>query len=451
MIGDSYYYIMFRHCLVVVFLVVAVTVSSFAPSLTKTRRLDRVDVHEQKHRTPSLSMASLHDEHSQKWHPKGRTTKKEFSQRKNEEQPNTLVPTIGREILAASLIFGSFLFVFPNPAAAMTPDFLQQPTRTAETKPIQSTSISTSKFLTISDELKIQPKYLDLAGDLKEELKFRAKQGKEKVEEKAKEVQEKQQIGADKRAAKNKEYDDMFDQAEIERNEYYSQRIISRDTYLQKLREDESKEDRSEYNKMMTAISPEATPIEYLRYKILESLKEENSIRAALAENKLKDQDDRETKVERTLLRISLEKAEQQTAKLRKDINLEESLETIKLQRQAEARVYQERAEIRERGKQESIENIRLIKEREQDTFEELRARKKEEAEELKFNNAQIMFDRRFDDLDRFEERKGVLAAKEKQADAAKLKDLRKELNQLAVEGATENVQGQQTPQPPTP
>jgi len=362
-----------------------------------------------------------------------------------------LVPTIGREILAASLIFGSFLFVPLDPAAAMTHDFLQQPTRTAETKPILSTSISTSKFLTISDELKIQPKYLDLAGDLKEELKFRAKQGKEKVEEKAKEVQEKQQIGADKRAAKNKEYDDMFDQAEIERNEYYSQRIISRDTYLQKLREDESKEDRSEYNKMMTAISPEATPIEYLRYKILESLKEENSIRAALAENKLKDQDDRETKVERTLLRISLEKAEQQTAKLRKDINLEESLETIKLQRQAEARVYQERAEIRERGKQESIENIRLIKEREQDTFEELRARKKEEAEELKFNNAQIMFDRRFDDLDRFEERKGVLAAKEKQADAAKLKDLRKELNQLAVEGATENVQGQQTPQPPTP
>jgi len=89
-------------------------------------------------------MASLHDEHNQKWHPKGRTTKKEFSQRKNEKQPNTLVPTIGREILAASLIFGSFLFVFPNPAAAMTPDFLQQPTRTAETKPIQSTSISIS-------------------------------------------------------------------------------------------------------------------------------------------------------------------------------------------------------------------------------------------------------------------------------------------------------------------
>jgi hypothetical protein len=412
-------------------------------------------------------MASLHetgavDKHNLKWHPIGRTIKKQYSQQMNKGQTNTLVPEIGREILAASLIFGSFLFVFPDPTAAMTPDFLQQPTRAAEPKTIPSTSISTSSisnsFLTISDyanpnEPRIQPKYLDLAGELKEELKFRAKQGKEKVEEKAKEIQEKQQIEADKRAAKNKEYDDMFDQAEKERNEYYSQRIISRDTYLQKLRDDESMEDRTEYNKMMTAISPEATPVQNLKYELEQNIGEENRIKAALAENKQKDQDERETKVERTLMKISLEKAEQQTSKLRKDINLEESLETIKLQRQAEVRVYQERAEVREREKQEQIEKIRLAKEREQKAFEELRARKKQEAQKLRFANAEIIFDRRFDDLDRFEERKGVLATNEKQEDAAKLKDLRKELNQLAVEGATANVQWQQTPQPqpPTP
>lgn len=74
--------------------------------------------------------------------------------------------------------------------------------------------------------------------------------------------------------------------------------------------------------------------------------------------NKQKDQDDRDTKVERTLLKVSIEKSEVQTSKLRKSIDLEESLETIRLQRQAEVRVYQERSEAREKEKQEKIDQI---------------------------------------------------------------------------------------------
>ena len=70
----------------------------------------------------------------------------------------------------------------------------------------------------------------------------------------------------------------------------------------------------------------------------------------------------------------------------------------------------------------EQIEKIRLAKERERDAFLELRARKREEAEELKFANAQTIFERKFDELDRFEERKGILSSRAKKEDAAKIK-----------------------------
>ena len=399
---------------------------------------------------PPLFMASLRDpgidDPIEKWNNRISKTTSIFQRLYEGQSIKNSVSTVGIGFLATSWVIGSLLLISPDPAAAtMSTDIPQQPTGSLQST--KTASFLPHSSLTISDtpnpnELRIQQKYLDLAGEFKEELKFRAKQAQEKSAEIAKEAYEKQQAEAEKRAAKLKEYDDMFDQSEKERNEYFSQRIISRDSYLQNLKEQQATEERSEYNKVMTALAPDASPVEELKYKLEKNIEEENRLKEALAENNQKDPDNRDTKIERTLLNVSIEKAEQQTSKLRKDIALEESLESIRAERQAEIRVYRERAEIREKQKQEQIEKIRLAKEREREEFLEIRARKRQEAEDLKFANSQIIFERKFDDLDRFEERKGVISSKTKKTEAARVKSLVDDLNRLAAEESTTGSEG---------
>ena len=444
----------FHRCLL--FLIAATTVSSFAPSVSTKGRPDRTDGqnHDYDYQASSFLMASLNDgtgamdEPIEERNSRSRRNKSvSLFQRLYEERS---VSTAGSGILATSMVVGSLLFVSPDPAAAMTVDVPQPPAKTGESTPpmaLSPSSLTISDFLS-PNELRIQPKYLDLAGDLKEELKFRAQQAKEKSAEVAKEAIEKQKAEAAKREAKLKEYDDMFDQAEKERNEYFSKRIISRDAYLQNVKEQQATQDRSEYNKVMTALAPDASPVEELKYKLEKNIEEENRLKKALAENNEKDPNDRDTKIEKSLLKISIEKAELQTSKIRKDIALEESLESIRLQRQAEIKVYQERAEVREREKQEKIEQIRLAKEKEREEFLEIRARKRQEVEDLKFDNAQIIFERKFDDLDRFERRKGILESAEKKQQAARVKGLVNELNQLAVEGSKTGAEEKQMSKP---
>ena len=304
--------------------------------------------------------------------------------------------------LATVLICGTLL-ASPDPSAAqvLTPEFSRQPIRMEE--PIEKSSapvFTTSGFgdscWTLSDnfDAKNFPRERSLAESLKE-----------RALEKAKELQEKQQAAAAERDARNKAFDDLFDQAEKERNEYYSKKIISRETYLQNLREQEANQDSGPFN-------PQASPTQELKERLEQNLREENKLRIALIENRQKDQDNKETKVERTLLKIALEKSENETAKLRKDISLAESIETIKMQRQAEIRIYQERAESREKEKQEAMESIRKIKEREAVAFEELRARKRQEVDDLKFASSQSTFERKLNDIERFDQRKSVLDSK---------------------------------------
>jgi hypothetical protein len=429
---------------IITVLIVAISVSSFAPSTMNSKQIDRVE---------SMPMALLNeieaiDEPNQKLHSKDRATKKKTLQRTNAARLKGSFPVPGRQVFAAFLIFGSIFFVSPNPTAAIPDSIPPPPMQTTTSTPDSSPK---SSYFTDPKDWRIQPKYLDLAGEFKEELKFRAQQGKEKVGEKAKEFQEQQQAAAEIRDAKNKEFDDMFDQAEKERNDYYSKKIISSETYLQTFKAEEATEDRSGYDNFMQAFNPDAAPVDELKLKLEQNLAEEKRLRAALEENSRKDPNDRETKVERTLLKISVEKNELQTAKLRKDIALEGSLDSIRLQRQAEIKVIQEKAEAREREKQEQIEKIRLAKEQEKAEFLEIRALKKQQAKELRFSNQQSIFDRKFDDLDRFEQRKEILATKEKKEDAAKVRGLVNDLNRLAVDGAAANTPGEQTTPPPTP
>ena len=353
-----------------------------------------------------------------------------------------------REFIAASLIFGSlFMGALPNNAMTTAPpdaSVSQHISRTAaDHKPY--TAISDTSSLILSDEevifrgiqdLKIQPKYLDLAGEFKEELKFRANQGKEKIQEEAKKAQEKAQAAAAERDAKNAAFDAQFDVLEKERNEYFRSRIISRDAVIGQVQEQISKEDRNQYNRMIQALGPDATPVQRLRYQLERDTEEVTSLKKALAENDKKNQDINENKVERAILKINLEKAEQVTAKLRKDIALEESLETIKAERAAEVQAVREKANIREQQKQEKIQEFQLAKEKDREAFKEMQVRKKAELEDLKFANKQILFERQFDDLDKFVERKKIL----EQMDKQKTKSLVKELNQLAAEDTVETT-----------
>lgn len=294
---------MFRQCLLL--LAISVDVLSFVPSITNSKRLDILHElnRQQKDRATQLVVGSRINNND------------DDGDNNNDGHSVTCLATgFGTTVLAAILVLGPLL-VAPDPTEArMTPDYSLSPTKIAEPKPMRPVRTSVApnslsdSFLLLSEdfnlnELRIQPKYLDLAGDLKEELKFRAQQGKEKALEKAREAQEKQQAATEARDARNKVYDDMFDQAEKERNEYYSQRIISRDTYLQNLRDQEANQDRSEYNRAMGAFNPEGSPADELKYKLENNLQDEKNIRTALAENKQKDRDDRDTKVERTLLK----------------------------------------------------------------------------------------------------------------------------------------------------
>ena len=305
-------------------------------------------------------------------------------------------------------------------------------------------------FVTIADddvnpnELRIQQKYLDLAGELKEEVKFRANQGKEKIEEETQKARERSEnavvTAAAERDAKLKAFDDKFDDMERERNESYRSKIISRDSYIEHRKEQESIEDRSAYTLMMQALSPDATPVERLKYQLDRDTTEENQLKSALAGGTSRpkgdpDADEKKT-AEQTILKINIKKAKQETAKLRKDIALQESLEVIKAQRAAEIKVYQDRADINEREKQEKIEAIRLAKKQQQVAFEEKRARKKLELQELKFANQQILYERQFDDLDRFEKRKSILVDDQKKQQT---KALVNDVNQPPVDGSGTN------------
>lgn len=368
------------------------------------------------------------------------------------KQTNVSLSVIGRGVLAASLIMNVFLFVSPEPATAIPPGVVEPTARAAE-----SAATTTTPPTSLSDYIingggeldiknfKVQQKYLDLAGELKEEVKFRAKQGQEKAGDVAKQaLEERKALAAERaaeRAAKLKEYDDMFDEAEKQRNESFRSKIISRDSYVAQFQEVETREDRSELNRMMQVLGPNASPVEELRYYLERDTKEVDRLKLALVANSMKDQDLDETKVERTLLKIQIKKAEQVTAKQRKSIALQQSLETIKAERAGEVKVYQDRADAREAGLQEKIEQIRLAKERDREEYSQIRARKKQELEDLKFANQQILFERRFDDLDRFETRKGIMASQEKQADKAKMKNLVNELNALGAD--SNNAQGQ--------
>ena len=366
------------------------------------------------------------------------------------------------------LLVGSFLFVVPDATAAMVPVFTeqqQQITRpvdllttaakvvTTRTTPPSFSMVSLSEiFVSIADddvnpnELRIQQKYLDLAGELKEEVKFRANQGKEKIEEETQKARERSEnavvAAAAERDAKLKAFDDKFDDMERERNESYRSKIISRDSYIEHRKEQESTEDRSAYTLMMQALSPDATSVERLKYQLDRDTTEEKQLKSALAGvtgRPKGDPDADETKTaEQTILKINIKKAKQETAKLRKDIALQESLEVIKAQRAAEIKVYQDRADINEKEKQEKIEAIRLAKKQQQVAFEEKQARKKLELQELKFANQQILYERQFDDLDRFEKRKSILVDDQKKQQT---KALVNDVDQLPVDGSGTNVE----------
>ena len=371
---------------------------------------------------------------------------------------------------AVCLLVGSFLFVVPDATATMVPvlaeqqqqitrpvDLLTTATKvvtTRTTPPFSMVSLS-EIFVTIANddvnpnELRIQQKYLDLAGELKEEVKFRANQGKEKIEEETQKARERSEnavvAAAAERDAKLKAFDDKFDDLERERNESYRSKIISRDSYIEHRKEQESTEDRSAYILMMQALSPDATSVERLKYQLDRDTTEANKLKSALAGvtgrpkgDPDADSTDETKTAEQTILKINIKKAKQETAKLRKDIALQESLEVIKAQRAAEIKVYQDRADINEREKQEKIEAIRLAKKQQQVAFEEKRARKKLELQELKFANQQILYERQFDDLDRFEQRKGILVDdQEKQQTRALVNDV----NQPPVDGSGTNVE----------
>ncbi len=331
-----------------------------------------------------------------------RAPKRHINQKTVQDEAMCVLDSASTKVLATILVCGTVLSS-PDPSAAqmLTPEFSLQTIRMEEpagmsSNPASTTSVFGGSCWTLSENFDATnfPSQRSLAESLKE-----------RALEKARELQEKQQAAAAERDARNKAFDDLFDQAEKERNEYYSKKIISRETYLQNLREQEANQDRGPFN-------PQASPTEELKERLEQNLLEENKLRIALIENRQKDQDNKETKVERTLLKIALEKSENETAKLRKDIALAESIETIKLQRQSEIKIYQELAESREKDKQEAMESIRKIKERETLAFEELRARKRQEVEDLKFTSSQSTFERKLNDIERFDKRKNGLDLK---------------------------------------
>ena len=77
-----------------------------------------------------------------------------------------------------------------------------------------------------------------------------------------------------------------------------------------------------------------------------------------------------------------------------------------------------------------------MAKKQQQVAFEEKRARKKLELQELKFANQQILYERQFDDLDRFEKRKSILVDDQKKQQT---KALVNDVNQPPVDGSGTN------------
>jgi len=285
--------------------------------------------------------------------------------------------------------------------------------------------------------LRIQQKYLDLASELKVETTSKLLEIKARGSEISQDVQEKQRQGAQQRADKVQEYDDKFDVAAKERDAYYSTKVISRNTYAY------TGEGGEQSGRPLETLITVPSRVEQLQFELQLSKEEGTRLRLALTINnsKLKemmttktttssatandnnnggggngngdniDTDIKNLKIQRTFLKLAIDKQDLEGSKLRKDIRLQQSLDTIREQRDSEILVYQKRAEQRQNDKLTAIDNIVNSKEQKQNELDNKRTQKALELEEAKFDNDQDAFERKFDYLDKFAKRRGIISA----------------------------------------
>merc|ERR1712238_343384 len=285
--------------------------------------------------------------------------------------------------------------------------------------------------------LRIQQKYLDLASELKVETTSKLLEIKARGSEISQDVQEKQRQGAQQRADKVQEYDDKFDVAAKERDASYSTKIISRNTYAY------TGEGGEQSGRPLETLITVPSRVEQLQFEFQLSKEEVTRLRLALTINnsKLKemmttktttssataidnnngggsngngdniDTDIKNLKIQRTFLKLAIDKQDLKGSKLRKDIRLQQSLDTIREQRNSEYRLYQRRAEQRQNDKLTAIDTIQNSKEQKQNELDSKRTQKALELEESQFDNDQDAFERKFDSLDKFANRRGIISA----------------------------------------
>jgi len=219
------------------------------------------------------------------------------------------------------------------------------------------------------------------------------------------------EVAQKSKAEKLKEYDDMFDKDARERDQYYGK------IALEKIRREQQQPlQEAERESMTTAITSTKgdNTLKDLEDSLVSIQEDIAQLQKDLANSRSSgkvgvDAENDKNNGEQAFMVMRLRKAEEERKLLQKSINLEQSLQVIRQQRQYDDEMIQRRSEQKEQEKQLAIEKIRALKEEENEKFQSMLNQKRAEVKGLKFDRDQSSFEQKLDAIDFFATRKGIL------------------------------------------
>lgn len=230
--------------------------------------------------------------------------------------------------------------------------------------------------------------------ETKEELQIRGSEALSNIQEEAEE-------SAKLRADKVKQYDDMFDKDAAEKA------VKDGRLAMDKLKSDRANQESQilSATKLITNIASTDTKDGDILLQNLEA--DLQTVKQKIDNLHHEQQQHKTTSSSAGNFVIPLRRLREDQTRLEKKIQLERSLQIIKLQRAIDEEPARQRSIVNEKEKQLAMERIERLKEEQEDEYQALRSRKRDELKKLQQESNQLQFEQTIDGVDRFATRKG--------------------------------------------
>lgn len=323
----------------------------------------------------------------------------------NDCQPMSL-PKLMQRMMSA-LFFLSIVTTTTPPARAVEIDTNKAPMQSLSSFTIAAADDEPRFYFQRAYKL---PENTPTIQQLTEESKERLEKAKVESGRLLAEVQEQQRIEGAKRAAKVKEYDDMFDKDARERDIYYGANAAAKIQNEKPLLAQESQVTQQRAFNIVDELEQYLQVSEEKTVQLQIEYSELAARSTAIAFDYTMSNEEYRQSQQRTSVALrSLKKNLEESRIVSKRIVQEKSVIEIKAAARAQQMIVEEKSYVNELEKQTALEKIRIIKAQERIEYLKALERKQEKLEILRDQQEQTYYEQRFKVLDTYIERKGLL------------------------------------------